>query len=178
MPYHLKVMLNVWRHCAATWAPFARNQMQDACVARVDTLPCSMLGGSSTVGVPTAAEALCKVLRSLDACDSGAGSSTLASLSIPKLSLPVDAVGACCLFSVLPDSAGRYLREPERMVNDAMRCAQVMSTALEPYFDPVLVPPDAHISNWFACWLGEVWCDSLVNPKKKSASVRSVKMTA
>ena len=78
-------------------------------------------------------------LTDLDAYDSGAGSSTLASLSIPKLSLPVDATGACCLLSVLPDSAGRYLREPERMVKDAMHCAQVMSTAPEPYFDPVLV---------------------------------------
>ena len=43
------------------------------------------------------------------------------------------------MLSVLPDSAERYLREPERMVNDAMQCAQVMSTAPEPYFDPVLV---------------------------------------
>ena len=120
-------------------APFARNQMQDACVARVDTLSCSMLGDVSTVGVPTSAEALTKVLRGLDACDSGAGSSTSASLSTPKLSLPVVATGACCLLSVLPDSAGRYFREPERMVNDAMHCAQVMSTAPEPYFDPMLV---------------------------------------
>ena len=71
--------------------------------------------------------------------DRCAGSSTLASLSIPKLSLPVDATGACCLLSVLPDSAKRYLREPERMVNDAMRGAQVMSLVPEPYFDPVLV---------------------------------------
>ena len=30
-------------------APVARNQMQDACVARVDTLACSMLGDASTV---------------------------------------------------------------------------------------------------------------------------------
>ena len=101
-------------------APFARNQMQDASVARADTPTCSMLGDVSTVGVPTSAEALSKVLRGLDAYDRGAGSSTLASLSISKVSLPVDATGACCLFSVLPDSAGRHLREPERMVNDAM----------------------------------------------------------
>ena len=47
--------------------PFARNQMQDACVARVHTLACSMLGDVSTVGVPTSAEALSKVLRGLDA---------------------------------------------------------------------------------------------------------------
>ena len=87
--------------CALTWlsgkrepAPFARNQMQDACVARVDSLACSMLVDVSTVGVPTSAEALSKVLRGLDACDSGAGSSTSASLSKPKLSLPVDSAGA------------------------------------------------------------------------------------
>ena len=104
--------------------------MQDACVARVvrclETLP-------------TSAEASSKVLLGLDACDSGTGSSTLASLSIPKLSLPVDATGACCLPSVLPDSAKRYLREPERMVNDAMQGAQVMWPVPEPYFDLVLV---------------------------------------
>ena len=93
----------------------------------------------STVGVPTSAQALSKVLRGLDAYDSGAGSSTSASFSIPKLSLPVDATGASCLLSVLPDSAERYLREPERMVNDALQWAQVMSTSPEPYFDPVLV---------------------------------------
>ena len=62
----------------------------------------------------TSAEASSKVLRGLDAYD------TLASLSVPKRSLPVDATGACCLLSVLPDSAKRYLREPKRMVNDAM----------------------------------------------------------
>ena len=62
-------------------APFARNQMQDASVARADTPACSMLGDVSTVGVPTSAEALSKVLRGLDACDRGAGSSTLAFLS-------------------------------------------------------------------------------------------------
>ena len=71
------------------------NQMQDACVARVDILACSMLGDLSTVGVPTSAKA-----GGLDAYDSGAGSSTLASLSIPKLSLPVDSTGACCLLCV------------------------------------------------------------------------------
>ena len=54
----------------------ARSQMQDACVARVDTLACSMLGELSTVGVPTSAEALSKVLQGLDAYDSGGGSST------------------------------------------------------------------------------------------------------
>ena len=48
-------------------APYARNQMQDACVARVDTLACSMLGDVPTVGVPTSAEALSKVLRGRDA---------------------------------------------------------------------------------------------------------------
>ena len=74
-----------------------------------------------------------------DAYDSGAGSSTLASLSIPKLSLPVDATGACCLLSVLPDSAKRYHGEPERRVKDAMQSAQVMSPVPEPYFDLVLV---------------------------------------
>ena len=68
-------------------ASFARNQVQDACVARVDTLACSMLGDLFTVGVPTSAEALSNVSRGLDACDSGAGSSTLAALSLPKLSL-------------------------------------------------------------------------------------------
>ena len=41
-----------------------------------------------------------------------------------------------CLGSPL---SGRYLREPERMVNDAMHCAQVTSTPPEPYFDLVLV---------------------------------------
>ena len=92
------------------------------------------VGDLTTVGVPTSAEAFSKVLRGLDAHDSGAGSSTLASIRIPKPSLPVDATGACCLLSVLPDSAGRCLREPERMVNDAMHCAQVMSTDPEPYF--------------------------------------------
>ena len=103
-------------------------------MARVDSPACAMLGDISIVGVPTSAEALSKVLRGLDAYDSGAGSSTLASLSIPKLS-PVDATDACCLLSVLPDSAKRYLREPERMVNDAMQGAHVMSL----YFDPVSV---------------------------------------
>ena len=52
-------------------------------MARVDNLACAMLGEISIVGVPASAEALSKVLRGLDACDSGAGSSTLASLSIP-----------------------------------------------------------------------------------------------
>ena len=118
---------------------FAHNQMQDAHVARVDNQACAMLGEISIVGVPTSAEALSKVLRGLDAYDSGAGSSTLASPSFPKLSLPVDATGACCLLSVLPDSAKRCLREPERMVNDAMQGAQVMSLVPEPYFDQVLV---------------------------------------
>ena len=114
--------------------------MQDACVARVNTLACSMLGDVSTVRVPNFCRGLVQGLAgSRRAFHSGARSSTLASLSIPKLSLPVDATGACCLLSVLPDSAGRYLRDPERMVNDAMHCAQVMSTAPEPYFDPMLV---------------------------------------
>ena len=105
-------------------APFARNQMQDACVWRVDILQ--------------RVRSLCKLLQRL--CPRSCGGSTLiASLSISKLSLPVDATGACCLLSVLPDSAERYLREPERMVKDALHCAQVMSTAPEPYFDLVLV---------------------------------------
>ena len=34
--------------------------------------------------------------------------------------------GACSLLSVLPDSAGRYLMEPERMITDSMLCAQVL----------------------------------------------------
>ena len=105
--------------------------MQDACVARVDSLACTMLGNVTTDGVPTSAEALSKVLRGLDAYDSGAGSSTQASLSTSKLSLPVDATKACSLLSVC------YLREPERMVTDVMNCAQVLPVALEPYFDPV-----------------------------------------
>ena len=66
-------------------APFARNQMQDACVARVDTLACSMLGDVSTVGGPTSAETLSWVLRGLDAYDSDAGSSTSASFYLMKL---------------------------------------------------------------------------------------------
>ena len=88
-------------------APFARNHMQDACVTQMDTLACSMLGDVSTVGVPTSAEALPKVLRGLDAYDSAAGSSTLASLSIPKLSLPVDATALCVarLSGALPQGA-------------------------------------------------------------------------
>ena len=108
-------------------------------MARVDTLACWMLGNLSTVGVPTSAEALSKVTRGLDAHDSGAGSSTLASLNIPKLSLAVDATGACCLLSVLPHSAECHLREPEHMVDDVLHCAQVLSTAPELHFDPVLV---------------------------------------
>ena len=106
-------------------------------MALVDNLACAMLVEISIVGMPTSAEALSKVSRGLDAFDSGAGSSTLASLSFPKLSLPVDATGACCLLSVLPDSAKRCLMEPERTVNDAMQGAQVMSPVLEPCFDPV-----------------------------------------
>ena len=43
------------------------------------------------------------------------------------------------MLSVLPDSAGRHLREPERMANEAMHCAQVMSTAPETYFELVLM---------------------------------------
>ena len=119
---------------------FAHNPMQDACVARVDNLACAMLGG-----VPNSAQALSKVSQGLDAYDSGAGSSTLASRSFPKLSLPVDATGSCCLLSVLPDSAKRYRREPERMVNDAIPCSKVMSQVPESYFDPVGAPP-THIS--------------------------------
>ena len=69
---------------------------------------------------------LVQVLTGLDANDTGAGSSTLVSLRKSNLSLPVDATGACSLFSVLADSAGRYLREPERMITDAMYCAQVL----------------------------------------------------
>ena len=79
-------------------------------MARVDNLASAMLREISIVGVPTSADALSKVSRSLDAYDSGAGSSALASPSFPKLSLPVNATGACCLLSVLPDSAKRYLR--------------------------------------------------------------------
>ena len=86
----------------------------------------------------TSGETFSIFLRGLDACDSGAGSSTLASLSISTLSLPVDATGACSLVSVLPDSAGRYLREPERMITDSMHCAQVLPLAPDPYFAPVL----------------------------------------
>ena len=106
--------------------------MRDVCVARVHSLACAMLEDVSTVGVPTFADALSKVLRGLDAYNSGAGSSTLASISISKLSLPVDATGASTLLSVFPDSAGRYLREPERMITDAMPCAQVLPLAPEP----------------------------------------------
>ena len=92
-------------------APFARkSDARRLCGA--GGYPGEFDAGSNvtTVGVPTSAEPLSKVLRGLDAYDSGAGSSTLASLSCPKLSLPVDATGACCLLSMLPDSAGRYLR--------------------------------------------------------------------
>ena len=111
--------------------------MQDACVARVDSLACMMLEPVSTDGVPTSAEALSQVLRGLHASDSGAGSSTPASLNLLKLSLPVDTTMASSLLSMLPDFAGRYLREPERMVTDAMHGAWELPLA-EPYFDPVL----------------------------------------
>ena len=94
-----------------------------------------MLEPGSTDGVPTSAEGLSKVLRGLDAYDSGAGPSTLASLSIPKLSLPVDATGAYSLLSMLPDLAGRYLREPERMVTNAMLRAQVLPLSPDPFVD-------------------------------------------
>ena len=137
-------------------APSARNQMQDACVARVDTLACSTVGDLPTVGVPTSAEAFSKVLRGLDPYDSDAGSSTLAPLRIPKLSLPVDATGACCSLSVLPDSARRYLRKPERLVIHAMCCAHVSLQPLSRIWTRFWCTADAHISNCFACWLGEV----------------------
>ena len=74
---------------------FAHNQMQGACVARVDNQARAMLVEISIVGVPVSAEALPEVLRGLDAYDSGARSSTLSSLCFPKLPLPVDATGAC-----------------------------------------------------------------------------------
>ena len=46
---HCFLELALWETRAGSI--FARNQMQDACVARVDTLACSMLGDVSTVGV-------------------------------------------------------------------------------------------------------------------------------
>ena len=112
--------------------------------------------------------------------DSGAGSSTTtASLSIPKLSLPVDATGACCLLSVLPDSAERYLREPERMVNDAMHCAQVMSTAPEPHFDLVLLHRRRTYLELVRLLARRGMVRFTLEPKsKKSVSWRSAKMTA
>ena len=119
--------------CSPAW-----NQMQDACVARVESPACMILGPGPTDGVLTSAEALSKVLRGLDAYDSGAGSSTLASLRILKLSLPVDTTSASSLLWMLPDFAGCYLREPERMVTDAMHGAQEFSFTPEPYFDPML----------------------------------------
>ena len=39
---------------------------------------------------------------------------------------------------MLPDCAGRYLREPERTVAEAMLAAQELLLAPEPYFDPAL----------------------------------------
>ena len=44
---------------------FAHDQMQDACVARVDNLACAMLGDISIVGVPTSASTLLTVVRDL-----------------------------------------------------------------------------------------------------------------
>ena len=58
-------------------------------MVRVDTWRVRCWGDEFTVGVPTSAEALSKVLLGLDAHDSGgAGYSTLASLSIPKCGNP------------------------------------------------------------------------------------------
>ena len=106
-------------------------------MAQVDPLACAMLGPGSTDGVPTSAEALSKVFLGLVSYDSCAVSSTLSSLNISNLSLPVDATRARSLLSMLPDCAERYLREPERMVPDAMHGAQELLLAPEPYFDPV-----------------------------------------
>ena len=39
---------------------------------------------------------------------------------------------------MLSGAGGALLREPERMVTDAMHVAQVLPLAPEPYFDPVL----------------------------------------
>ena len=80
-----------------------------------------------------------KVLRGLDAHDSGAGSSTPASLSIPKLSLPVDAteslqvaLGVARLGRALPEGAGAH--------GNRTRCngSQVLPLAPETNFDLVL----------------------------------------
>ena len=68
--------------------------MQDACVSRVDSPACMMRGPGSSDGVLMSAEALSKVWRGLHANVNGAGSSTRASHSIPKLSLPVDTTRA------------------------------------------------------------------------------------
>ena len=104
--------------------PPACNQMQDACVARVDSPACTMLGPGSTEGVPTSAQPMTVVLDLPQWPPSVFRS--FRSQSVPRV------------LSMLPDLAGRYLREPERMVSEAMLWAQVLPLAPEPYFDPVL----------------------------------------
>ena len=88
---------------------------------------------------PTSAEASSKVLPGLDAYDTGAGSSTLASPQYTEAVASSRCHGSLLLAICVARLSGRYLREPELMVNDAMHCAQVMSAAPEPYFEPVLV---------------------------------------